>query len=260
VNILEKIIAQKKKELESGKKEKPVSYFEKQPLFQKKTKSLKASVLNTAGHVIAEFKRRSPSAGSINEHSLLKKIVTAYDEYGAAGISVLTDEVFFGGGLSDLEAAQSVCKPLLRKDFILDPWQVYQAKASGADAVLLIASCLQKAQIKTLADIALSLGMETLLELHREEELDAVCEGISIVGINNRDLENFSVDLEHSAKMAGKLGKDHIKIAESGIKNLSDLRYLEQCGFDGFLIGSLFMREKDPGLAFKNFIQKLKQY
>lgn len=259
MNILEKIIAHKRKEIEAAKKERTVAYFTRQPLFEKKTRSLKQSVLDHAGWaVIAEFKRRSPSAGLINGTALVEDVVKAYAENGAAGISVLTDEVFFGGRLADLEAAGEAGKPLLRKDFIIDPWQVYEAKASGADAILLIASCLEKHEIKALADTAASLGLEILLELHHEAELDALYRGISLVGVNNRDLGNFTVDLEHSAQMAERIGKEHVKIAESGIKNLSDLRYLSACGFDGFLIGSLFMKEKDPGLACKNFIQKLK--
>jgi indole-3-glycerol phosphate synthase len=259
VNILEKIIAQKRKEIEAGKKERTLAYFTKQPLFEKKTRSLKQSVLDHPGWaVIAEFKRKSPSAGTINGDAILKDVVKTYAESGAAGISVLTDEVFFGGRLADLEASRDAGKPLLRKDFIIDPWQVFESKASGADAILLIASCLEKQQIKELADTATSIGLEVLLELHHEEELDLLYRGISLVGVNNRDLGNFTVDLEHSAAMAEKIGGDHVKIAESGIKNLSDLRYLAACGFDGFLIGSLFMKEKDPGLACKNFIQKLK--
>jgi indole-3-glycerol phosphate synthase len=260
MNILEQIILQKRGEIEAGRKLRPVSFFEKQPLFKKATISLKASVLSDKGYaVITEFKRRSPSAGIINNRSKLKDVVKQYAEWGAAGISVLTDEIFFGGSLADLEAAVFAGKPLLRKDFIIDPWQIFEAKASGADAILLIASCLNKARIKSLADTAGALGLETLLELHHEDELSLVYEGISLVGINNRDLGNFAVDLEHSARMVEKLGKDHVKIAESGITNLSDLRYLGKCGFDGFLIGSLFMKEDDPGLAFKNFVQKLKQ-
>jgi indole-3-glycerol phosphate synthase len=261
MNILENIILQKRREVEAAKKGKDIAFFENQPLFARETISLRRSVAKNAGFaVIAEFKRRSPSAGLINEHSFVSDVINDYAENDAAGISILTDEIFFGGSLSDLETARFVAKPLLRKDFIIDPWQIYEAKAFGADAILLIASCLTKNEIKNLAETARSIGLETLLELHLEEELSYISETIDLVGINNRNLGNFAVNLEHSAKMAERIGKDYLKIAESGITNLSDLRYLEQCGFDGFLIGSLFMKEKEPGTAFKNFIQKLKVY
>jgi indole-3-glycerol phosphate synthase len=259
-NILEKIIAQKRREVEEGKRYKDISFFEKQPLFKKENLSLKASIQNKKGYaVIAEYKTRSPSAGIINSDAIIETVVENYAEYSAAGISILTDEMFFGGHLSDLEKAQFVEVPFLRKDFIVDEWQLFESKASGADAVLLIAACLSPAEVKQLAEIAHSLGLEVLLELHDLKELAHICSMIDMVGINNRNLGNFSVNLQHSVNMAEKLGNNFIKIAESGISSVDDVRFLSKHAFDGFLIGSLFMKENDPGEAFRKFMNDLNQ-
>jgi indole-3-glycerol phosphate synthase len=258
INILETIIAHKRMEIARGKLTKDIAFFEQQPLFMKPRTSLKDSVEKKKGNaIIAEFKRKSPSAGIINDMAVLKEVVEGYKKYGAAGISILTDELFFGGTLHDLEEAQMGSFPLLRKDFIIDEWQLYEAKASGADAVLLIAACLSKDEVKNLARKAKDLELEILLELHDEKELAHLCSNIDMVGVNNRNLGNFSVNLEHSVNMAEKLGKDIIKIVESGIGNIDDVRFLQLHGFDGFLVGSLFMKQNDPGQAFRTFINDL---
>jgi indole-3-glycerol phosphate synthase len=160
--------------------------------------------------------------------------------------------------LDDLLIATKNEVPVLRKDFMIDTYQMVEAKAFGASVVLLIAACLSPAEVKTLAAAAKNLGMEVLLELHDETELDHVCDGVDLVGINNRNLKTFSVDLEQSIRLAEKINKSFLKIAESGISNPDNIRYLQQHGFDGFLIGEHFMKQSDPGAAFRDFVNQLK--
>jgi indole-3-glycerol phosphate synthase len=259
-NILETILIQKRKEIETGKKRFPTQYFEKQVLFSKDPHSLKAAIKTKKRKaVIAEFKTKSPSAGVINKDATVETVLPSYAKCGAAGLSVLTDEVFFGGNLRDLQKGVETGVPLLRKDFIIDKWQLFEAKASGADAILLIAACLSPMEVKGLVALAKTIGLEVVLELHKETEMAHLCSDVDIVGVNNRNLGNFSVNLEHSVNMAEKLGSNILKIAESGISSAGDAVFLGEHGFDGFLIGSLFMQEKDPGKAFCNFIKALNQ-
>ena len=259
MNILEKIIAAKKEEVALRKTATPVAALEYYGLFKKLPLSLTQFLTDeTKTGIIAEFKRASPSKGIINNQVSVAAVTAAYTRYGASGISVLTDENFFKGSLQDLEIASENAVPVLRKDFMIDEYQLIEAKAFGASVILLIAACLTPVEVKRLAGTAKRLGLEVLLELHDETELDHICPDVDIVGINNRNLKTFTVDLEHSVRLAQKIDAAFLKIAESGINSLDNIRYLKRQGFDGFLIGENFMKEADPGAAFQNFAADLK--
>ncbi len=258
-NILDRIVATKKMEVELRKGLLSTAVLERYPDFSRPTISLDASL--RAGErtgIIAEFKRRSPSKGIINDRSSVEDVVTAYEQYGASAISVLTDEQYFGGANADLMMArEAVNIPLLRKEFIIDEYQLVEARAIGADLILLIAACLTPAEVRSLAGTARSLGLEVLLELHAEQELEHVCPDVNFVGINNRDLKTFRVDIDRSLAMADKLGKDALKIAESGISGPEQVDFFRQAGFQGFLIGENFMKAEDPARAFRDFTEKI---
>lgn len=258
MNILEQIVAHKRKEVEQRKEEVTVKALEKERLFSRKTFSLKQFISdpNKTG-IVAEYKRKSPSKGIINDRDRVESVTRMYASYGASGISVLTDHDFFGGSLEDLIAARDNEVPLLRKDFMIDDYQIVEAKAFGADVILLIAACLSPTEVKELATAAKRIGLEVLLELHDESELNHICNEVDLVGVNNRNLKNFEVNLEHSVRMAEKIGSDFTKIAESGINDVNNIRYLKQHGFNGFLIGEYFMKQQDPGKAFKEFTDSL---
>ena len=259
MNILDKIVAHKKEELILTKQQKPVHQLIMKSVFLSPTVSLKNEILkaNSTG-IIAEYKRKSPSKGVINKHSSVVDVVTAYQTAGVAGCSVLTEENFFGGSKEDfIQASKAVTLPLLRKDFMIDEYQFVEAKSIGADVVLLIASILSPPQVMAFTDLAKSLGMEVLLELHDESELNHVYHKVDMVGINNRNLKTFEVDIEQSVRMAEKLGNDFVKIAESGISDIDTLKYFKQNGFHGFLIGENFMKTDNPGKACSEFIQQL---
>lgn len=258
MNILEKIVAHKRVEVDSRKKAVPVAALEQRPLFKKDPLSLKAFIRGESKTgIIAEYKRQSPSKGIINNVATVEAVTGAYSQYGASGISVLTDEAFFGGRLQDLEKATFNPVPLLRKDFTIDEYQLVEAKAYGASVILLIAACLTPEQVRGLAQSAKSLGLEVLLELHDESELEHICTEVDLVGINNRNLKTFTVDLEQSVRLAEKVGNSFIRVAESGISDVANIRYLKEFGFEGFLIGENFMKQTDPGAAFKTFAESL---
>ncbi len=258
MNILEKIIAQKRVEVAERKGLVSLQKLEQKPLFNSSTKSLKEYVKDKRKTgIIAEYKRRSPSKGIINDTATVEDVVQAYAEGGASGVSVLTDADFFGGNLSDLEKANFVDVPLLRKDFTIDEYQLVEAKAYGASVILLIAACLTPKEVADLTNTSKNLGLEVLLELHDESELLHINPNVDLVGINNRNLKSFSVDLEQSVKLANQVGDSFIKIAESGISDVDNILYLKQFGFDGFLIGENFMKQPDPGAAFKTFAKSL---
>lgn len=254
-NILDTIVASKKTELAEARAHRPLAMLRDMPAYQRPTRSAAENIKRLAAPaVITEFKRRSPSKGWIRENGSVRHIAAGYCAQGAAAVSVLTDGPFFGGSLADLTlAAASVDCPLLRKDFTIDAYQLHEAKAFGADLILLIAAILSPGQVKELADEAATLGVEVLLELHAEEELGHVCEGIQMVGVNNRNLKNFEVNLEHSTRMAASLPAGILRIAESGIHSAEAALYLSQHGFDGFLIGEYFMKAADPSIAFAEF-------
>jgi len=258
VNILETIIAYKKAEVAERKKNVTVQQLQQLPLFTNEAQSLKAFLKDKSKTgIIAEYKRKSPSRGIINNTATVEDVVRAYAEGGASGISVLTDTHFFGGDLMDLQKASFVNVPLLRKDFTIDEYQLVEAKAYGASVILLIAACLTPQEVSALTKAAKNLGLEVLLELHDETELQHINPDVDLVGINNRNLKTFSVDLQQSVQLAGQVGDGFLKIAESGISNVDNIHYLRQYGFDGFLIGENFMKENDPGAAFKTFAESL---
>ena len=259
MNILDQIIQQKRSEVEDRKKKVSISELEKGVYFDRATLSLKESLekRNRTG-IIAEFKRRSPSKGVINDKADIIDVTTAYFESGASALSVLTDKNFFGGSDEDLVEARINQIPILRKDFIINEYQVTEAKSIGADVILLIAACLSPKEVKRLATFAKSLGLEVLLELHDERELEHICDETELIGINNRNLKTFEVNIEQSLIMGQKIPGDKIKIAESGISSVDDIMMFKENGFKGFLIGELFMKEADPTIAFAEFVNTLR--
>jgi len=259
MNILETIVQYKRSEVEKAKSETGISELERGFYFNRKTLSLKESLErgNKTG-IIAEFKRRSPSRGIINDRVDIIDVTTAYTESGASALSVLTDEHFFGGRNADLVEARLNDIPILRKDFILDEYQLTEAKSIGADVILLIAACLTPKEVKRLAAFARSLGLEVLLELHDEKELEHICDDAALIGINNRNLKTFDVNIEQSLLIGEKIPDNKIKIAESGISSVDDIMLFKENGFKGFLIGELFMKEADPTIAFAEFVNTLR--
>ncbi|MFT3827323.1 MAG: indole-3-glycerol phosphate synthase TrpC [Chitinophagaceae bacterium] len=258
MNILDTIIEHKKKEVAERKAAVSISELEKKPAFVRPVLSLKQFLLDDSKTgIIAEFKRKSPSKGVINGQADVVAVTTAYTAGGASGLSVLTDEHFFGGSTQDLEQARVNQVPILRKDFMIDEYQIVEARAMGADVILLIAACLDVATVKRLAAFAKSLQLEVLLELHDEEELGHICDDTVLVGINNRNLKTFSVDIDRSLRMAEKIPAGKVKIAESGISAVENIQLFKQNGFRGFLVGENFMKATDPGKAFQQFAQQL---
>jgi indole-3-glycerol phosphate synthase len=259
MNILERIIETKKKELEVAKVQRPTGELEKSDLFTRETYSLK-QFLNDKSRtgIIAEFKRKSPSKGIINDKADVVEVTKGYADNGASCLSVLTDENYFGGSSKDLIKARVNQIPLLRKDFIVDEYQITEAKSIGADVILLIAACLTPAEVKRLAVFARSLNLEVLLELHGEEELEHICDETEIVGINNRNLKTFEVDIDRSLRMAEKIPSDKLKVAESGISSAENILLFKKHGFKGFLIGENFMKAENPTIAFADFVKQLK--
>ena len=259
--ILDDIIANKRKEIEKLKPLSSIERFKQKGFFWEiSNRSLKQSLLAEGSTgIIAEFKRKSPSKGWFKTKELeVEKVVTWYNTKGAAGISVLTDELFFGGDLDDLIQTKVVTDiPVLRKDFIIDEWQIAEAKAFGADVILLIAACLTPGEVKQLAAFTKSIGLESLLEIHNEEELEHICDEVDLVGVNNRNLKTFEVDINPSLQLIGQIPASTPAVAESGISDPKTLTTLRDAGFKGFLIGETFMKEEDPGKAFAEFVSVL---
>ncbi|MDQ6758149.1 MAG: indole-3-glycerol phosphate synthase TrpC [Bacteroidota bacterium] len=259
MNILETIIAKKKLEVENNKRSKSIAALKNAPFFKNKSLDFKKYLLREdKSGIIAEFKRQSPSKGIINDTVSVAAVTTAYTKYGASALSVLTDEEFFGGSVNDLLAATINEVPLLRKDFIIDEYQLIESKAFGAEVILLIAACLKKSEVKELASSAKNMGLNVLLEIHNEEELEHICDDVDVVGVNNRDLKTFTIDINRSIELSKKIPPGIIKISESGIDNAATIRLLKHHGFKGFLMGEKFMKEKDPGESFKIFVEQLK--
>ncbi len=262
MDILEKIVANKRKEIEKLKPLSSIERFKQKGFFWEiSNRSLKQSLLaEESTGIIAEFKRKSPSKGWFKTKELeAEQVVKYYNSNGAAGISVLTDENFFGGDLDDLIQTKVITDiPVLRKDFMVDEWQIAEAKAFGADVILLIAACLSPAEVKQLAAFTKSIGLESLLEIHNEEELDHICDEVDMIGVNNRNLKTFEVDINTSLHLINKIPKDKPAIAESGISNPQTIVSLKKAGFRGFLIGETFMKEPDPGKAFTEFVTELR--
>ena len=262
-DILEEIVAHKRIEVEAQKQLVPPSllYSNVDKLMESGTLpplSMRDSLANSTSGIIAEFKRKSPSKGWIKEEGKPEEIPASYSKNGASAISILTDEKYFGGNMGFIRTARPTVKcPILRKDFIVDEYQLYQAKAIGANAVLLIAADLGKGECRSLAKKAHELGLETLLEVHTEQELDYVGDNIDMVGVNNRNLGTFHTDVQNSYRLASMLPKDYVLVSESGISNPQTVRELREAGFRGFLIGETFMKTPNPGAALKTFIEEV---
>ncbi|MEP2936978.1 MAG: indole-3-glycerol phosphate synthase TrpC [Gilvibacter sp.] len=260
MDILTTICAQKAVEIAAKKKLIPQAYLEQAPMFGRACHSLKANLLSAPNGIIAEFKRRSPSKDVINQKAKVDAVANAYEQAGAAGMSVLTDGPFFGGSLDDLlQARAATSLPILRKDFMIDPYQLYEAKAYGADVILLIAACLSVSECNNLASEAKKLGLEVLLEVHNLEELQQYATpDVDIIGVNNRNLKTFEVSLENSKNLAQHIPDRFVKISESGISSITAINELSQYGFKGYLLGENFMKTNAPGIAAAEFIKKLK--
>ena len=258
--ILDKIITTKKKEIAHYQPLSPIERFEHQGFFwQIRNRSLVDHLLMPGSNgIIAEFKRKSPSKGEFKPKSLeVEDVVVQYNKR-AAGISVLTDENFFGGDLDDLIQAKVISDvPVLRKDFIIDKWQIAESKAFGADVVLLIAACLTPVAVKEFAGYAESIGLESILEVHNEKELEHYCDKVNMIGVNNRNLQTFEVDINTSLQLIEKIPAGVPAIAESGISDVETIKTLRNAGYRGFLIGENFMKEDNPGRAFEDFVNKL---
>jgi indole-3-glycerol phosphate synthase len=260
MNILDKIIETKKTEVAGQKRIVSVEQLEKFPLFNRKCNSLKTSLLKDGSSgIIAEFKQKSPSKGEINFKVKVEEVTKGYANAGVAGISVLTDYEFFGGTLENLVNARETNPeiPILRKDFMIDFYQIVEAKAHGADVILLIAACLEKEQAELLAKKAKELGMDVLMEVHNAEELEKVNDFVDIVGVNNRDLKTFTMDVETSVRLSKLIPDKFVKISESGLDSVKTIHYLRENGFKGFLIGETFMKTENPGEACQMFIKEL---
>jgi len=259
MNILDKIVEYKRKEVAERKAAMPVAKLERMAGFGREPLSLRAFLTDPGKTgIIAEFKRRSPSRGVINDRSTVEEVTKGYAAAGASCLSVLTDGPSFGGSSEDLMAARVNAVPILRKDFIVDEYQIVEAKAIGADVILLIAACLSRDAVCRLAKFARSLGLEALLEIHGEDELGHICGATPIVGVNNRDLKTFTVDIDRSIRLIDRIPNNRLLIAESGIDKVETIWQMKDAGFHGFLIGERFMKEQDPGIAFAAFVQQLK--
>lgn len=258
MNILDKIVAHKRTEVADAKAKVSIAQLENAPLFGRSTLSLKNALqAEGASGVISEFKRKSPSKGIINDRVQPEIVTKGYVDAGANGLSVLTDTEFFGGTFEDFAKARAANPntPMLRKDFMIDEYQLWEAKAIGADVILLIAACLSPAEIRHLGQKARALGLEVLLEVHNREELEeSICEYVDIVGVNNRNLKTFVTSIETSLELVQLIPDSFVKISESGLKDAQTIQQLRAVGYKGFLIGESFMTTDEPGLALKKLI------
>jgi len=262
MNILEEIIQHKYKEVAERKALYPIKLLEQSIYYESPVVSLKKYVQRPdKSGIIAEIKRKSPSKGLINPHVSVERTSIGYMQAGAAALSVLTDSKFFGGSNEDLMIARkfNFC-PILRKDFVVDEYQIIEAKSIGADAILLIAAALKPVEIKILAGVAKSLHLEILLEVHNEKELQDNLEAeVDLIGVNNRNLKTFVTDLELSKKLADKIPDHLVKVSESGIENVATIIELKKYGYEGFLMGQNFMQHSRPEMACREFIAELRR-
>lgn len=259
MNILDKIVLDKKEEISAKKNLFGNDFFERSPLFARNTLSLSDSIKKKSG-IIAEFKRRSPSRQVINQYSSVLEVAKGYEQAGASGISVLTDTKYFGGALDDLiQARSAVGIPVLRKEFIVDSYQIFESKAYGADVILLIAAILSPGQIKDFSKLAKELKLEVILEIHDEEELEkSDLSHVDLVGVNNRNLKTFAVEIETSRRLANLIPNEKVKVSESGISEIGTICELKTYGYAGFLMGENFMKTEFPGKAAELFIKELR--
>ena len=261
MTILDEINNHKRTEIAEAKSKVSLEELKESPYFKREINSLKAALLaEGASGVIAEFKTQSPSKGVINAEAEVSEVTAAYVAAGACGLSVLTDDRFFGGSFEDLAKARwaNPKTPVLRKDFMLDPYQIYEAKAHGADVILLIAESLSKSLLLELTQTAKEIGLEVLVEVHSAEELEKLNNMVDLVGVNNRNLKTFEVDVNTSVQLSQQIPAQFVKISESGISDPESIAQLRAAGFKGFLIGETFMKTEDPGNACKEFIEKLR--
>lgn len=259
MNILDKIIADKHKEVRLKKQLISSKDLENYPLFDREVNSLAVALKNSNTGIIAEHKRRSPSKSVINQDLNVQDVAAGYEEAGVCGMSVLTDGKYFGGSLDDLLLARAAVKlPLLRKEFIIDEYQILEAKAHGADVILLIAAVLDKNQIKSLSEFAKKLNLDVLLEVHNLKELEkSLFPSIDMMGVNNRNLKTFEVNTVISKELSEKIPEEYIKVSESGISNSDVILDLKSYGYQGFLVGENFMKTDDPGKSAAEFIKKI---
>ncbi|MFA6922864.1 MAG: indole-3-glycerol phosphate synthase TrpC [Bacteroidales bacterium] len=259
MTILDEIIKYKKTEVEENKSLYPVKFLERSIYFASETVSLKKYLLREDKKgIIAEFKRKSHSKGMLNEYASVEQVSIGYMQAGASALSILTDKKYFNGKNEDLTIARKFnYNPILRKDFIIDEYQIVEAKSIGADVILLIAAVLEKEKIKQLSEFAKSLNLEIIFEIHNKEELEKVNNNIDIIGVNNRNLNDFKTDINTSIELSKKIPVEFLKISESGISSIEAIKNLRKCGFKGFLIGEYFMKTANPSKACADFIKKL---
>lgn len=259
MNILDKIIADKFREVTLKKQLISAMQLSRYPLYERETSSLATALKNSSTGIIAEHKRRSPSKAVINQDLNIQDVASGYENAGVCGISVLTDGKYFGGSLDDLILARAAVKiPLLRKEFIIDEYQILEAKAHGADVILLIAAVLSRKQIKDLSEFAKGLNLDVLLEVHDMEELEkSVMPSLDMLGVNNRNLKTFEVSTSISKELSEKIPNEFVKVSESGISSVEVIKDLKNYGFQGFLIGENFMKTTDPGKSASAFISEL---
>ena len=260
MNILDQILETKRKEVAELRTSVPFeTVYSEAKAIVRPVRSFSEALMSSPTGIIAEFKRRSPSKGFINRDADVFKVVSEYSLNGAAAVSVLTDRDYFGGSLDDLIKARQVSTvPVLRKDFIVDPYQICEARIAGADVVLLIASALSVDETVDLARFARSLELEVLLEIHNDKELEHINEYVNVVGVNNRNLSTFITDVTVSQKLVAKIPDRFVKISESGISQPDTVLKLREAGFQGFLMGENFMKQADPAGALAGFIDELK--
>lgn len=260
MNILDKIVMDKRREVDLKKSIVPVSQLETYDLFNRPTVSLANILRNSSTGIIAEHKRRSPSKSIINQANSVDQVAKGYENAGAAGISVLTDGKYFGGSLDDLLLARASVKiPLLRKEFIVDEYQILEAKAYGSDVILLIAAILTREEIKSYSELAQSLSLNVLLEVHNEAELHkSIMPSLDLLGVNNRNLKTFEVSLDTSKTLSALIPDEFVKVSESGISSIDAIKELQPYGYKGFLIGENFMKTENPGESASQFIKQLK--
>lgn len=260
MTILDHIIANKHKEVVAKRAAFPATLLERSLFFNRNTVSLAEAIRSSETGIIAEHKRRSPSKSVINNKVLVQDVAKGYQSAGVSGMSVLTDTNYFGGSLDDLLLARAVTSfPLLRKEFIIDQYQIVEAKAYGADAILLIAAALSSKELREFSTLAKSLQLEVLLEVHNQEELEkSLIPTVDMLGVNNRNLKTFEVSIEISKSLSKLIPRDFVKVSESGISATATIKELKEYGFAGFLIGENFMKTENPGLSAKSFIEELK--
>ncbi|WP_055443031.1 indole-3-glycerol phosphate synthase TrpC [Lacinutrix himadriensis] len=259
MDILEKIVKDKRIEVSLRKQLIPIQQLEQSILFERQTISLAKNLRNSTSGIIAEHKRRSPSKQVINHDLNIFDVAKGYEDAGVCGMSVLTDGKYFGGSLDDLLTARASCNlPLLRKEFIIDTYQILEAKAYGADVILLIAAILTREEIKQFSEFAKSVSLDVLLEVHNEEELHkSIMPSLDMLGVNNRNLKTFEVSLETSKKLSTLIPNDFVKVSESGISSVAAIKELQPYGYKGFLIGENFMKTENAGESAKHFIEEL---